>query len=197
MSRIKRYFGSGLLVTLPVFLTLYLLYLVFRFIDGICGKFINFYLQKYLGFTIPGLGVIFGLLFVLVVGFFATNFLGRRLFRGLESWFRRMPLVRQVYPAAKQIVGSFMSKESLAFKKVVMVEYPSKGIWSVGFMTSDSFRKAEEVAGDQLLHIFIATSPTPLTGFLILVPKQNVKMLPISVEEGMKLIVSGGIVKPA
>jgi len=197
MSRVKRYFASGLLVTLPVFFTLYLLYLVFRLIDGLCGKFINIYLQKNFGFMIPGLGVIIGLVVVLIIGFVATNFLGRRIFQALESWFRRMPLVRQVYPALKQIVSSFMSKDSHAFKKVVMVEYPSKGIWSIGFMTSDSFRQAEEVAREQLIHIFIATSPTPLTGFLILVPKKHVNILPVSIEEGMKLIVSGGIVKPS
>ena len=94
------------------------------------------------------------------------------------------------------MVDSFISKDSPAFKKVVMVEYPSRGIWSVGFVTNDSFEEAQRITACELLHVFIATTPSPLTGFLILVPRENVKVLDISIEEGIKLIVSGGIIKP-
>lgn len=197
MSKIRRYFGTGLLITLPVFFTLYLLFIIVRFIDGIWGKVINFYLKKYLGFAIPGLGFILALITVLVIGFVATNFFGKKIIRALEHWFLKFPFIRQIYPAAKQIVDSFISKESPAFKKVVLVEYPSKGIWSVGFITNDSFKEANEKTGQELVHVFIGTTPSPLTGFLILVPRSDIKILDISVEEGVKLIVSGGIVKPA
>lgn len=196
MSKIRNYFATGLLITLPVFLTLYVLYLVFRFIDGICGKVINFYLNKYAGFTVPGLGIILGLIVVLAIGFIATNFIGKKIFKSVEAWFLKFPFIRRIYPAAKQIVDSFISRDSPAFKKVVMVEYPSKGIWSIGFLTNDSFRAAQEAAGDELLHVFIATTPSPLTGFLVLFPKRDVKILDLSIEEGVKLIVSAGIVKP-
>lgn len=196
MSRIKRYFGAGLLITLPVFVTGYFFFVVFRFIDGLWGKLINIYLKKYFGFTVPGLGIVLGLLTVLLIGFIATNFLGKRMFHAIESWFFRLPLVRQVYPAAKQIVSSLISKESRTFKQVVLVEYPSKGIWSLGFVTNSSFASAEEVAGEELVHVLIATTPSPLTGYLALIPRKNVRPLSISVEEGIKLIVSGGIVKP-
>lgn len=194
--KLKRYFATGLLVTLPVFFTIYLLFMVFRFIDGIWGKVINYYIKKSIGFSIPGLGFILGLLTILVVGFVATNFVGRRIMHALEAWFLKFPFIRQIYPALRQIVDSFLSKESPAFKKVVLVEYPSKGIWSVGFLTNDGFKEAEEKANTGLLHVFIGTTPTPLSGFLILVPKNEVKFLDISVEDGIKLIVSGGIVKP-
>ncbi|MCM8761140.1 MAG: DUF502 domain-containing protein, partial [Candidatus Omnitrophica bacterium] len=165
-------------------------------IDGIWGRVINSYLRQNFGLVIPGIGIIIGLCTVVIIGFIATNFVGKRFIHILENWFLRFPLVKQVYPAIKQIVVSLISQEHSAFKKVVMVEYPSKGIWSVGFLTNDSFKEAQEKTGEELLHVFIGTTPTPLSGFLILVPKKSVKILDMPVEEGIKLIVSGGIVKP-
>lgn len=196
MSSIKRYFATGLLITLPVFFTFYIMFAVVRFIDGIWGKVINFYARKYLGFAIPGLGFILGLVTVLIVGFIATHFIGKRLFRGVERWLLKFPFISQIYPALRQIVSSFLSKDSPAFRKVVLVEYPARGIWSIGFLTSDGFREAREKTGKELVHIFIATTPTPLTGFLILVPKEEVKILNISIEDGIKLVISAGIVRP-
>lgn len=197
MSRIKRYFASGLLITVPVFITLYLIYVVARFIDGIWGKLINMYFMKYFGFTIPGIGIILAIITIVAVGFVATNFIGKRLFKGVEGWFLKFPLIRQIYPSMRQIVSSLMSKDHQAFKKVALVEYPSKGIWSIGFITNESFGKANEIAARELVHILIPTTPTPLSGFLILVPKDDVRILDISIEEGLRLVVSGGIVKPS
>ncbi|MDD5495872.1 MAG: DUF502 domain-containing protein [Candidatus Omnitrophica bacterium] len=196
MSRIKRYFVTGLLITLPVLITVYLVFIIFVFIDGIWGKPINFYLKKYLGFGVPGLGFILLILTAFIVGFIATNFFGRRIFYAIEKWFLKLPLVRQIYPPAKQVVDSFISSNKPAFKKVVLVEYPSKGIWSVGFLTNDGLKEAEEKTGEKLVHVFIATTPTPFSGFLILVPRNQVKVLNMSIEEGFKLIVSGGIFTP-
>lgn len=194
--KLRRYFATGLLITLPVFITVYFLFMVFRFIDGIFGKTLNHYIREYLGFSVPGVGIILGVLIVLTVGFVAANYLGKRLIQALESWFLKFPFIRQIYPAAKQIVDSFISKESPAFKKVVMVQYPAKGIWSIGFLTSESFAEANRKSARELLHVFIATTPSPLTGFLILVPKEEVTIMDMSIEEGVKLIISGGIVKP-
>lgn len=196
MSRIKRYFASGLLITVPVFVTLYLIYVVARFIDGIWGKLINMYFVKHFGFAVPGIGIILAIFTIIAVGFVATNFIGKRVFMGVEGWFLKFPLIKQIYPSMRQIVKSLMSKDSPAFKKVALVEYPSKGIWSVGFITNESFKKANDLSGRELVHVLIATTPTPLSGFLILVPKEDVKILDISIEEGLRLIVSGGIVKP-
>jgi uncharacterized membrane protein len=196
IKKLRHYFATGILVSLPVFITVYLICAIFRFIDGIFGKGTNFLLKKYLGFSVPGIGIILGILVVFVIGFFAANFFGRRLFKALEGWFLKFPFIRQIYPAAKQIVDSFISKEGPAFKKVAMVEYPSKGIWSIGFITNDSFREANEAASADLVHVLIATTPSPLTGFLILVPRKDIKVLDISVEDGIKLIISAGILKP-
>lgn len=196
ISKLKHYLWTGLLVALPVFITVYFLYVIIRFIDWSFGSAINKFLLKYAGFGIPGLGVLLAFLIILGIGFLAANYFGKKLGKAVERWFLRLPFIRQIYPAAKQIVDSFISKESPAFKKVVMVEYPSKGIWSVGFLTNDSFRQANEAVSKDLIHVFIATSPSPFTGFLILVPRSDVKPLEITIEEGIKLIVSGGIVKP-
>ena len=196
MSKVKRYFFTGFFLILPVFITAYVLYAIFMFIDGIWGKIINFYLRKYLGFGIPGLGFILGVLTILAVGFVATNLFGKRLLDFFERIFRKFPIIKMIYDPAKQIVDSFTSHENPAFKKVVLVEYPSKGIWSIGFLTNESFKEATEKTGEELLHVFIATTPSPFTGFLVLIPRRDVRILDIPVESGIKLIVSGGIVKP-
>jgi uncharacterized membrane protein len=195
--KIRHYFATGFLITLPVFITLYFLFIIFRFIDGIFGKVVNFYIKQHLGFAIPGVGIIIGLIIVFAVGFTAANFFGKRIIHALESWFLKFPFIRQIYPAAKQIVDSFISKDSPAFKKVVLVQYPSKGIWAIGFLTNESFKEANERTGRDLLHVFIATTPSPLTGYLALIPKEDVQYLDMSIEEGVKLIISGGIVKPS
>jgi len=182
---------------LPVFITLYFLFIIFRFIDGIFGKVVNFYIKQHLGFEIPGIGIIISILLVFAVGFTAANFFGKRIIRALEGWFLKFPFIRQIYPAAKQIVDSFISKDSPAFKKVVLVQYPSRGIWSVGFLTNESFKEANDKTGRDLLHVFIATTPSPLTGFLVLAPREDVTELDISIEDGVKLIISAGIVKPS
>jgi len=196
LTKLRRYFITGLIITLPVFITTYFLFLTFRFIDGVCGGVINYFLRKELGFSIPGIGIMLGILTVLVVGFLATRFLGNRLFPTMEKWFLKFPLIRQIYPPAKQIVNFFISKDKPAFKKVVLVEYPSRGIWSVGFVTNEGFKEAREKVNKELIHVFIASTPSPLTGFFVLVPKGDVKFLNISVEDGIKLIVSGGILMP-
>jgi uncharacterized membrane protein len=196
MLRIRRYFITGLLVILPLFITLYFLFIIFRFIDGLWGIFVNPYIEKQLGFSIPGVGFILGVFTIIFIGFLTTHFFSKKILSSVEGWFLKFPFIRQVYPAIKQIVNFFISKDKIAFKKVVLVEYPSKGIWSVGFVTNEGFKEAQEKTGQELLHVFIGTSPTPLSGFFVMIPKNEVKFLDISVEDGLKLIVSGGIIKP-
>ena len=196
MSKLKRYFITGMLTILPIFLTLYILLIIFRLIDNIIGVIINRYLKTAFGFSIPGLGFILAILIILVIGFVVSHLVSKRVFPLIERWFLKLPGVRQVYPSIKQVVGFIFSKDAAVFKKVVLVEYPSKGIWSVGFMTNEGFREAKELTGQELIHVLIGTTPNPWSGFFILVPKNAVKFLEMSAEEGMKLIVSGGILKP-
>ena len=161
MKKFRHYFITGLLVILPVYITVYFLFIIFRFIDSFWEKIINYYIKKHLGFAIPRAGFVLGVITILAVGVIASHFFSRRIFYPVERWFQRLPFVSQIYPAARQIVNSFMSKESRAFKKVVLVEYPSKGIWSIGFITNEGFKEANEKTGKELLHIFIATTPSP------------------------------------
>ncbi len=197
MLKLRHYFVTGLLLLLPLYITFYLLSIIFRFIDGIFGGLINGYLKTNFGFFVPGIGIILGVLIVLAAGFVTSHFLSKRVLSGIERWFSKLPGVRQIYPSTKQIIGFLFSKDKAAFQKVVLVEYPSKGIWSIGFLTNEGFKEAQEKTQEELLHILIATTPSPWSGFFVLIPKGEVKFLDMSVEDGIKLIVSGGILKPA
>jgi len=196
MNKLKRYFITGLLTILPIFLTLSILLIIFRLIDNIIGRLINSYLKTAFGFSIPGLGFILAILIILVTGFVVSHLVSKRVLPLIEKLFLKFPGIRQIYPSIKQVVGFIFSKDKDVFKKVVLVEYPSKGIWSVGFMTNEGFREAQELTGQELVHVLIGSTPSPWSGFFILVPKNAVKFLEMSAEEGIKLIVSGGIFKP-
>ena len=196
MLKIRRYFVTGLLLVLPIFISFYVLFVVFRFVDGIFGGLINSYLKANFGFFIPGIGFILGGAIVLFSGFLATHFLGKKVLPALEQWFLKLPGIRQIYPAAKQIIGFLFSKDKAAFKQVVLAEYPSKGIWSIGFLTNEAFDEAGEKIARDLAHVFIPSTPGPWSGFLILVPRKDIKLLDMSVEGAIKLIISGGILKP-
>lgn len=196
MKKIKKYFVTGLLTILPVFITLYLFYAIFLWIDSIIGGWINRYLNEAFGFIIPGLGFIMLILIILAVGFAVSHLLSKRSLPMFEGWLLKLPGFRQVYPPVKQIVSFIFSNNTFAFKRVVLVQYPSAGIWSVGFMTNEGFREAQELTGQELVHVLIGTTPGPWSGFFIMVPKKDVKFMEMTVEESMKLIISGGILKP-
>jgi len=197
MKKIEKYFITGLLTILPIFLTIYLFYLVFKWIDSIIGGFINGYLESAFGFSVPGLGFFMVVLIVLSVGFIVSHILSRRSLPVIEGWFLKLPMVRRVYAPIKQIVSFVFSQDTLGYRRVVLVQYPSPGIWSVGFMTNEGFKEAQQLAGEELVHVLIGSTPGPWSGFLILVPKKDVKFMEMTLEESMKLIISGGILKPS
>ena len=196
LTYIKRNFIAGILVILPLLLTIYILVVLFQFTDSILGKFINTYLRRLIGFYIPGLGLIIFLIIIFLVGFLTTHFLGRKLYLILDKALRRFPLVRHVYPSVKQIIEFLFSYQRQAFKKAVLVEYPRRDVWSVGFITNEGLKEASDKTKQALLNIFIPSSPGPLTGFFILAPCQEVIFLDITIEDAIKLIVSGGLLNP-
>ncbi|MBM3254358.1 MAG: DUF502 domain-containing protein, partial [Candidatus Omnitrophica bacterium] len=163
-SKLYRYFISGLVVTLPVAITCYILFVFFKFADGFLGKFLNKYLKDTIGYSIPGLGLILSLIFVLIVGIITRNFLGKKLFPLIERGFLRLPLVNIIYPSAKQMVNFLFSKEKIAFKRVVIIEYPRKGIYSIGFITNEGMEETNRKSGREMISVFIASTPSPLTG---------------------------------
>jgi len=195
MERLKRYLVAGLIVVVPALLTIYVLVIMFRFVDGILGNFLNVYFKRILGFYIPGLGFLISLFFILFVGFLATRFLGKKVFIALEKWFSSLPLINKIYPALKQIILFILAQKEFGFKKVVLVEYPSKGIWSLGFLTNESFRHINKVSDREMVSVFIASTPGPLTGYIIFVAKDQIKFLDISVSDALKIIISGGTFK--
>ena len=196
LKNIKKYFITGILVLFPLLITIFILINVFNFTDRILGKYINTYLKNILGFYIPGLGIILCIIILFFVGFLTTHFIGRRLYLLLDKALRRFPLIRLIYPSAKQIIEFLFAQKSYAFKKVVLVEYPRKGIWSIGFTTNEGFQEAKEKSNHDLLNVFIPSSPGPLTGFLVLIPRQEVVFLDIATEDAIRLLVSGGVLNP-
>ena len=195
MKRLKRYFITGLIVLVPAILTLYILVMTFKFVDGILGKYLNAYLEQYTGIYIPGIGFLLFIFLILLAGFLATKFIGRKIYPRIEKWFSRLPLINKIYPSLKQIVLFVLAQKEFGFKKVVLVEYPSKGLWSVGFITNEEFKKVNEALQSEVVSVFIPSSPGPLTGYVIFVPKTNLRFPDIAISDALKIIISGGVVK--
>jgi uncharacterized membrane protein len=196
MKRLKKHFITGLIVVIPVFLTLYLLAVVFYFVDNILGRFLNVYFRESLGFYIPGLGALIFLLLIFFIGFLANRYIGKMVFPLIDKWFSSLPLIKNIYPAFKQVISFILAQKEFGFKKVVLVEYPSKGIWSLGFLTNEEFAKLSQVVESPIASIFMPTSPGPFTGFVIFVSKDDLRFPTISISEALKIIISGGVFKP-
>ena len=196
MKRLHKYFITGLAVFLPVTITIYLLIVMFRFFDNFFGKIIKIYFLEILGFYIPGTGIILFLVVVFAIGIFMKHFLGKKIFPFFERLFLKAPFVKMIYPATKQIINFIFLKDRRSFKSVVLVEYPRKGIYTVGFITGDSFKNARDKTKQELITVFIPNSPGPFTGYVVMVPKKDLIVLDISIEEGLRLILSGGVVNP-
>jgi len=196
-SNIRKYFISGLIVFAPITITVYLFFLLINGVEGFLSKFVQPYFFELFGFYFYGLGILVGLYIIILIGFFVTNILGRRIYEYFEGVLVRLPFFKQVYPAIKEMALFLFSTERMGqFKKVVVVEYPRKGIYSFGFVTNDSISHVNEKIRKEMCNVFIPTSPSPLTGFIIMVPKDEVIYLDISVEEAFKFILSGGVVNP-
>jgi uncharacterized membrane protein len=196
MKRLKRYFVTGLVVLLPIVLSVFILVKVFSFCDNVLGRFLNSYFRETLGFYIPGLGLILSLSIILVTGFSASHFLGKKLFPYFESLFLKIPLLNRIYPTLRQIILFILRQEEFGFQKAVLVEYPSKGIWSLGFVTNQAFAEIDSKLNDKFLCVFIPSTPGPLTGYAVFFPQREVIFLDISVQDALKIIISGGIFKP-
>ena len=197
LVKLRRYFLSGLIIFLPLALTVNLFVLLIQFADGILGRFIEPYFSREFGFYFRGLSIGISVLIILIMGFFATNFFGKALFIRLENLLLRLPFFKQVYPAFKEIAVFLFNREKMTFQKVVLVEYPRKGIYSIGFLTNDTHQRVGAGIDGSFSNVFIPTTPSPLTGFLVLVRKEELIFPPLSIEEAIRLIVSGGVVNPA
>ena len=197
-SKIKAYFFTGILVTAPVAMTFYLAYKLIFWVDSLVDKMLppKFLPETYLPFTVPGLGVIILIGLMILIGMFATGFLGK-FFLKLGEWIvYKLPFISSVYSLIKQIFSTFFSNKSEAFNKVVMLEYPRKGLWIMGLASTDTTGEMQKKLPSPMINVFIPTTPNPTSGFLIFVPKSDIIELDISVEDALKFIISGGIVNP-
>ncbi len=197
-SKIKAYFFTGILVTAPVAMTFYLAYKLITWIDVSVNRLIppEFRPDNYLPYSIPGLGVVLLILALILIGMFAAGFLGRFFLRLGEWIVYKVPLISSIYSLLKQVFQTFLSNKNDAFTKVVLLEYPRKGIWILGFVSSDTQGEVKDKLGRELLNVFIPTTPNPTSGFLIFVPKEDTINVNMSVEEGIKFVISGGLVTP-
>lgn len=198
-ARLRGYFIAGVLVTAPITITAWLTISIINFIDR-SVKSLLIPIEDYIGdiawISVPGLVIAIAVIFLLLMGMFATNFLGRFFVRMGEAILDRLPVVRSLYGATKQIFETVFANQSEAFREVVLIEYPRKEMWVIGFLTGRSKGEVQEYTSDDLVNIFVPTTPNPTSGFLLFVPERDVIHLKMTVEEGIKLVVSAGIVTP-
>ncbi|MBE04736.1 MAG: hypothetical protein CMD67_06325 [Gammaproteobacteria bacterium] len=198
MSRVRNYFFTGVLVTAPFGLTAWLIWLLVDFVDKTVIPLIplSYNPSNILGHSIPGLGVIIVLIVLTTIGALVTNFLGRYMLQLGERILNRLPVVRTVYGLFKQIFDAVLAQSANAFREVVLIEYPRRGIWVIGFITGPTRGEVQRLIDEKMVNVFIPTTPNPTSGFLLFVPRDDCKTLDMSVEEGVKLVISGGIVSP-
>lgn len=185
MNSLRRYFVAGLAALFPVAVTLIVVVKLFQFSEG--------WAHRLFGFTVPGLGLLITVSIILVVGFLSTHVVGRLIFPTLDTLLGRIPLIKSIYPAVKQLTQFLFQdgKGATMLRQVVLVEYPKTGIYSPAFVTNEI--PAPALGGKMMLTLLIPTPPSPFSGPMIFVPKESVIPLAISVEEALKMVVSGGV----
>ena len=197
-KKLRRYFFTGLLVLVPVWLTIVVVRWIVGFMDGLLVRMLPLKWQpeQLFGFPVPGIGVVLTLLLILSAGVLATNYFGNKLVKASEDLVYRIPLVKGIYTLFKQLADTVLSGDRQGFRKVVLIQYPRKGLWSIGFVTGVSEGELQRVTDRRVINVFIPTTPNPTSGYYILVPEEDATVLSMSVEEAFKLIVSGGMVSP-
>ncbi len=198
VRRLRNYFFAGVLVTAPISITIWITWEVLGFVDDRVVPLVPpaWNPETYLPFSIPGLGVLVMVVFLTVVGFFTAGILGRTLIGLGERILDRMPVIRSVYSAIKQLVETVFKEQSRAFREVVLIQYPRPDSWAIGFITGDAEAHIQAGTPEETVNVFLPTTPNPTSGFLLFVPRKEVVSLTMGIEEGIKMVVSGGIVTP-
>ena len=197
MKRFRRYLVAGLLVWIPIYVTVIVVQFVTRQLDkSLVVLPRRFQPEEWLGIAIPGFGIVLTLLLLLITGLLAANIVGRSMVGYWESVLVRIPFVRAVYSSTKNFAELVLSESGQSFKKVLLIEYPRKGIYTLAFMTSSEVGEIQHRTAKEVVCAFVATSPNPVTGFIVFVPKAEVVELDMEVDEAFKLVVSFGVVVP-
>ena len=197
-ARFRAYFLAGILVTAPIGLTFYLAWLFISFMDEKITPLIphKYNPESYLPFGIPGLGLIIAILALALIGALTAGFVGRMYQRTMDRVLTRVPVLRGIYAATKQILETVLAQQSKAFREAVLIEYPRRGIWAIAFITGKTEGEVQSLTEEEVVNIFLPTTPNPTSGFLLFVPKKELLSLSMSVEEAIKMVISGGIVTP-
>ncbi|WP_260292348.1 DUF502 domain-containing protein [Sedimenticola hydrogenitrophicus] len=197
MKFIRRYLVAGLLVWVPLGITLLVVRLLVHWLDGTLLLIPEAYRPEHLlGFSIPGLGVVVSVLIVFVTGVLAANLFGRSLVSVWERLLARIPLVRSIYSGAKQLAETLFSEAGQSFRKVLLIEFPRKGLWTLAFQTGTDLGEAQRKTGRDVINVYVPTTPNPTGGYFVMVPREDVVELEMSVDDGLKMLMSMGAVVP-
>lgn len=198
LQSIRRYFFAGIATIFPLFITSYIIIVILQFTNRFVGKYINSFILENYNLTIPGLGFFITILAIVIIGFLSSILIGRKLLPLFEKLLSKIPFVTSIYPSAKQL-SNFLFREAKKeqFKKVVLVPYPYQDSYSIGFITNEGLDELNQKVGQELVTIFVPLAPVPFSGFILLVPKEKIKTLDITVDQAIRFIVSGGVIAPA
>ncbi|MEI8011444.1 MAG: DUF502 domain-containing protein [Candidatus Omnitrophota bacterium] len=191
---LKKYFISGLAVFVPLALALYVFVWVMNFAEGLLGKYLKpFFIENY-DFYFWGMGIIILVAVILLCGFFIANYFGKMIHRAAERIVLRIPLLGSIYPAFKEIASFMFTEHSRNIQQVVMVEWPCKGMYMIAFLTNKTTDRIAVKIGRKMSNVMIPHVPNPLVGFVVMVPDEDIVPLPLTIEEAVKIIVSGGVI---
>ena len=189
LSRLRNNFFAGAVVLIPIGITLYLSLFIIKISSNILPKELN--PNNYLPFEIPGIEIIIAVIIITFIGWLSLSFLGKKIFELINRILKRIPILRTIYSAINQMTES-LTKSDNKQKSVVLLEYPKKDVWAVGFATKENKGIINDKIGNELVNVFVPTTPNPTSGFLLMVPKKNLIFLDISFEQASKFIVSAG-----
>ena len=193
LTKLRNYFFAGIVVLVPLGFTLYLTVFIISISSNLIPKEVN--PNHYLPFSIPGLEILLSIIFITIIGGLSLSFIGKKLFQFINEILKKIPFLRTIYSAIGQMTETFTQKKSNK-KRVVLVEYPRKGSWAVGFVTKDNKGEISKKTNKELINVFVPTTPNPTSGFLLMFPKEEVIFLDMTFEEASKFIVSAGTSDP-
>ncbi len=198
-TRLRGYFLAGVLVTAPIGITCYLAWLFLIFVDDKVKPLLpaKYNPESYITFSIPGLGLIILLVGLTLIGMTTAGFIGRTLVKIGEGIVNRMPILRGIYSASKQVIETVVGQNATSFREVVLVEFPRRDCWTIAFITGVAKGEIGDLTDEEVVNVFVPTTPNPTSGFLLFVRREDVVYLDMTVEEAFKLVVSGGLVTPS
>lgn len=198
MQRVRTYFLTGLVVAMPVWITIYIALAFIDMIDRNIMPLIpeSYNPENYLPFSLPGIGLVFLFLMLTLLGLFTANFLGRALIETGERVLNHMPVVRSIYNTLKQIFETVISENKGSFQEVVLVQYPRPGLWAIAFISGENKGEIQQKLPEDVVNVFLPTTPNPTSGFLLFVPRKDIILLDMTPDQGAKYVISAGLVDP-